>query len=377
MQSSEWQLHLSLDPRDLGDSKTRGLSSGVAQQRRLADTRLTTDDQDRATALAHALQEPVQGFTLPDPASERRQVLGGHSPVQPKRPGTKPGGPPGATARDRSHSVRVDMYADDTTCTGRVAIVTGGSRGIGRAVARKLASRGYAVVIDYARNQGAADLAVEEILAGNGTALAVRADVADKVDVERLFSETIEAFGDIDVIVHAAGQMILGPVADYDLKMFDGLVRANVRGTFVVNQQAARRLRDGGAIVNVSTGAVGLPTPTYAAYAASKAAVDTITKVLARELRERNITVNAVAPGLERSSTHADIANVVAFLVSENGHWVNGQVLRGAGEIVSPEPQTRVSTRALDWRDELPEARTWHPSTLRNGGHHEHHRREQ
>ena len=124
------------------------------------------------------------------------------------------------------------MYADDTTCTGRVAIVTGGSRGIGRAVARKLASRGYAVVIDYARNQGAADLAVEEILAANGTALAVRADVADKVDVERLFSETIEAFGDIDVLVHAAGQMTLGPIADYEL--------ATLRGTFVVNQQSVQ-----------------------------------------------------------------------------------------------------------------------------------------
>lgn len=227
------------------------------------------------------------------------------------------------------------MYADDTTCTGRVAIVTGGSRGIGRAVARKLASRGYAVVIDYARNQGAADLAVEEILAGNGTALAVRADVADKVDVERLFSETIEAFGDIDVLVHAAGQMSLGPIADYELATLDALLRANVRGTFVVNQQAARLLQSGGAIVNFSSVAVGLPTPTYAAYAASKAAVEAITRVLACELRGREITVNAVAPGLERSSTYADTANVVAFLVSKAGHSVNGEVIRATGGISS------------------------------------------
>ena len=221
------------------------------------------------------------------------------------------------------------MYADDTTCTGRVAIVTGGSRGIGRAVARKLASRGYAVVIDYARNQGAADLAVEEILAGNGTALAVRADV------ERLFSETIEAFGDIDVLVHAAGQMTLGPIADYELATLDALLRANVRGTFVVNQQAARLLQSGGAIVNFSSVAVGLPTPTYAAYAASKAAVEAITRVLACELRGREITVNAVAPGLERSSTYADTANVVAFLVSKAGHSVNGEVIRATGGISS------------------------------------------
>ena len=151
--------------------------------------------------------------------------------------------------------------------------------------------------------------------------------------------------------------MILGPVADHDLNTFDAVVRANLRGTFVVNQQAARQLSDGRAIVNFSSAAVGYPTPTYAAYAASKAAVDTITKVLARELREHNITVNAVAPGLERDSTPADIASIVAFLVSEDGHWVNGQVLRGDGEIVSPEPPARVPTRAPDWRDELPEAR--------------------
>jgi 3-oxoacyl-[acyl-carrier protein] reductase len=229
----------------------------------------------------------------------------------------------------------VDIHLDETTCTGRVAIVTGGSRGIGREVARKLASRGHFVVIDYARNQGAAEAAVEEILAANGTALAVRADVADEVDVERLFSETIEAFKRVDVVVHAAGQMILGPVADYQLNTLDALLRANVRGTFVVNQQAARLLRRGGAIVNFSSAAVGLATPTYAAYAASKAAVEAITQVLARELRGRGITVNAVAPGLEPSSTHSDIIDIVAFLVSEDGHRVNGEVIRANGPISS------------------------------------------
>ena len=213
----------------------------------------------------------------------------------------------------------------------RVAIVTGGSGSIGRAVARKLAIGDYAVVINYLNGQHAADAAVEEILAANGCAVAVRADVADELDVERLFGEAIDAFGGVDVVVHAAARMILGTVAGYDLQTFDALHRVNVRGTFVVNQQAALQLRDGGAIVNVSSSAVGLALPSYAAYAASKGAVDAITPVLARELSARDITVNAIALGLERPATPADIANLVAFLVSEEGHCVNGQVIRASG----------------------------------------------
>jgi 3-oxoacyl-[acyl-carrier protein] reductase len=216
----------------------------------------------------------------------------------------------------------------DTTSTDRVAIVTGGSRGIGREVARKLASRRYAVVINYLRNQGGADAAVEDILATNGTAIAVRADVADELDVERLFTETTEAFARVDVVVHTARRMILAPVADYDLDSFDALQRTNVRGTFLVNRQASCQLRAGGAIVNLSNPAADMPVPTYAAYAASKGAIEAITRVLARDLRGRDVTVNAVAPGLERPGTPADIANLVAFLVSEDGHWVNGQVIR-------------------------------------------------
>jgi 3-oxoacyl-[acyl-carrier protein] reductase len=217
---------------------------------------------------------------------------------------------------------------DNTTSTDRVAIVTGGSRGIGREVARELASRRYAVVINYLRNQGDADAAVEDILAANGTAIAVRADVADELDVERLFTETTEAFSRVDVVVHAAGRMIVAPVADYDLDSFDALQRTNVRGTFLVNRQALRQLRGGGAIVNFSNPAADMPVPTYAAYAASKGAIEALTRVLARDLRGRDVTVNAVAPGMERPGTQADIANLVAFLVSEDGHWVNGQVIR-------------------------------------------------
>jgi 3-oxoacyl-[acyl-carrier protein] reductase len=213
----------------------------------------------------------------------------------------------------------------------RVAIVTGGSRGIGRAVAGKLAVEGYAVGINYLNTQRGADAAVEEILAANGNAVAVRADVANEVDVERLFNETIQAFDAVDVVVHAAAQMILGAVESYDLEAFDALQRANARGTFVVNQQASLQLRDGGAIVNFSSSAVGLALPSYAAYAASKSATDAITSVLARELSARDITVNAIAPGLERPAAAADIAELVAFLVSEDGRWVNGRVIRSNG----------------------------------------------
>ena len=219
----------------------------------------------------------------------------------------------------------ITHYHDDLTCTERVAIVTGGSQGVGREVVRKLANRGYAVVVGYIRDQGAADSIVEEVLAAGGTALTIRADVADELDVERMFAETTEAFGGIDIVVHAAGQVILGPVADYDLDRFDTLQRTNVRGTFVVNRQAARQLREGGTIVNLSGCAVA---PADAASAASKGAVVAMTRVLAGELRGRHITVNAVAPGLENPGDPAVIVDVVAFLVSGDGRSLNGQVIR-------------------------------------------------
>jgi 3-oxoacyl-[acyl-carrier protein] reductase len=128
----------------------------------------------------------------------------------------------------------------------------------------KLANRGYAVVVGYIRDQGAADSIVEEVLVAGGTALTIRADVADELDVEWMFAETTEAFGGVDVLVHAAGLIIRDPVADYDLDRFDVLLRTNVRGTFVVNRQAARQLRDGGTIVNLAGSAVGLALPTDA-----------------------------------------------------------------------------------------------------------------
>jgi 3-oxoacyl-[acyl-carrier protein] reductase len=240
----------------------------------------------------------------------------------------------------------------------RVAIVTGGSRGIGRETARRLAVDGFAIIVNYAGSRQEAEAAAEEIRGIGGQAVAVQADVADETAVAALFDLAEKTFGGVDVVVHAAGRMDLGPVADFDLDVLDRLHRTNIRGTFVVAQQAARRLRAGGALINFSSSVVGLAFPGYAAYAAGKGAVEAMTLVLARELRGRDVTVNAVAPGptatalfleandaervetlakqppLERLGTPADIAEVVAFLASPQGHWVNGQRIRANGGII-------------------------------------------
>ena len=239
----------------------------------------------------------------------------------------------------------------------RVAIVTGGSRGIGRKAAERLAADGFAVVINYSSNDAEANNAVKSIVRSGGTATAVRADVSDPASVSELFDQAEATFGGVDVVVHAAGVMPgPTPIADIDFDSLDRVHRINIRGTFAVAQQAARRVRNGGAIITFSTSVVALAFPGYGIYNASKGAVEAITLILARELRGRDITVNAVAPGptatelflkgkdeetikrlasqppLERLGQPEDIAEAIAFLAGP-ARWVNGQVLRVNGGI--------------------------------------------
>jgi 3-oxoacyl-[acyl-carrier protein] reductase len=230
----------------------------------------------------------------------------------------------------------------------RVAIVTGGSGGIGRVVAERLAKDGMTVVLSYAGNPQRAEEAVEAITAAGGTAAAFQADVADETQVAALFDETEKLYGGVDVVVHTAGIMLLSPLAELDLADF---------GTFVVDQQAVRRLRRGGALVNFSTSVTHIALPNYTAYAATKGAVDGMTLILAKEMRGRDITVNAVAPGptatplfldgkdeatverlakfapLERLGTPDDVAEAVSFLAGP-ARWVNGQVIYVNGGVV-------------------------------------------
>jgi 3-oxoacyl-[acyl-carrier protein] reductase len=241
--------------------------------------------------------------------------------------------------------------------TQRVAIVTGGSRGIGRQTVSRLATDGFAVAVVYAGRSADAEAAVEEVTAKGGRAIAVQADVADEQAVAALFDRTEQEFGGVDVVVNAAGVMNdPTPLVEMSLDEFDRIQRTNVRGAFVVSQQAARRVRRGGAIINFSSSVTRLQQPGYTAYAASKGAVNSMTLILARELRGKDITVNAVAPGptatalfldgkpqevidrlaaaapLERLGEPDDIAEVVAFLAGP-ARWVNGQILYTNGGI--------------------------------------------
>jgi 3-oxoacyl-[acyl-carrier protein] reductase len=243
------------------------------------------------------------------------------------------------------------------TETSRVAIVTGASGGIGRAVAERLAADGMSVLVHYAGNQARADETVSAITEAGGTASAVQADVADENEVEALFDEAERRYGGVDVVVHTAGIMLLAPLTELKLDDLDRMHRTNIRGTFVVDQQAARRVRRGGAIINFSSSVVKIGLANYTAYAATKGAVDAMTLILARELRGRDITVNSVAPGptatplfldgkpqelvdhltnmapLERLGLPEDAAETVAFLAGP-ARWVNGQVIYSNGGVV-------------------------------------------
>jgi 3-oxoacyl-[acyl-carrier protein] reductase len=239
----------------------------------------------------------------------------------------------------------------------RVALVTGGSGGIGKTVAEKLAADGMAVGVHYAGNKARADETVAAIVAAGGRAIAVGGDVADEEAMSAAFDAVEKQFGGIDVVVNTAGIMLLSPIATLNLDDLDRMHRTNIRGTFVISQQAARRVRSGGAIINFSTSVTKLQFPTYGAYAASKGAVNAMTLVLARELRGKDITVNAVAPGptatdlfldgkdetviqnlakaspLERLGLPTDIAEAVAFIAGP-ARWINGQIIYVNGGVI-------------------------------------------
>jgi 3-oxoacyl-[acyl-carrier protein] reductase len=240
----------------------------------------------------------------------------------------------------------------------RAAIITGSARGIGAAVAERLAKDGFAVIVNYPSNGAQVDKLVRKIEAAGGRALPVQADVSDPAAVGQMFQAAESAYGGVDVLVNNAGIMHLAKIGDADDAFFDRHVAINLKGVFNCLREAAKRLRSGGRIISFSSSVVGLYQPSYGIYAATKAGVEAMTHVLCKELRGRNITVNVVAPGptatelffdgkspevveqhkklapLERLGQPEDIANTVAFLAGPDGGWINGQVLRANGGII-------------------------------------------
>jgi 3-oxoacyl-[acyl-carrier protein] reductase len=245
-----------------------------------------------------------------------------------------------------------------TEQTRKVAIVTGASRGIGAAVAERLARDGFTVVVNYSGQVAPAEALVRKIEETGGHALAALADVSDPAAVRRLFDTAETALGGVDILVNNAGIMTLSSLVDTEDAAFDRQIAVNLKGSFNTLREAAKRLRNGGRIINFSSSVVGLLQPTYGVYAATKAAVEAMTSILAKELRGRDITVNAVAPGptatdlflhgksqelvdrlaklapLERLGEPSDIAAAVSFLAGPDGGWINGQTLRANGGII-------------------------------------------
>ncbi len=238
---------------------------------------------------------------------------------------------------------------------GKVALVTGASRGIGRGIAERLAKDGASIVVNYTRNENEAKKVVTGIEAMGAKAVAVQADVGKVSDVRRLFQETEKAFGRLDILINNAGIFWAKPIADVSEDEYDQIFAINAKGQFFAMQEAAKRMADGGRIVNISTGGTQLAFPGIGAYGGSKSALEFFTKVAAKELGARKITVNTVSPGytetdmlsdpnfrtigieaspLKRLGTPKDIADVVAFIVSEEAGWITGDTVQAGGGVV-------------------------------------------
>lgn len=241
---------------------------------------------------------------------------------------------------------------------GKVAIITGSSRGIGRKIAEQLAAAGASVVINYSKTAGKAEEVVKGIIEKGGKAIAIGADISKISEIEKLFKETIAAFGKVDILVNNAGIGIHKLMPDVTEEDFDSQFAINVKGTYFMCQQALKDLEDNGRVVNISTSINGQIYEKFSVYCATKAAVEQITRQTAKEFGRRQITINAVAPGpvmtelllagrtkeeleamknnnaMRRHGETEDIADVIELLVSDKAHWISGQTIRVNGGLI-------------------------------------------